>query len=165
MAPETLPEQLVAYLADARAIEAQATQLLQRAPKIAGDLELERLFAEHLEETHEHTRLVEERLDALGGKPSVLKDAGLRLSGLNWGGFFQGHLDTAGKLTAFALAFEHLEIGAYEHLKRVAARAGDHVSVRTAERILAHERAAADKLVGAFDQAVDASLRQKDLAV
>lgn len=162
--PDDLTEQLTKYLADAHAIEAQAEQLLQRAPKILGAGELETIYTEHLEETREHKRLVEGRLDALGGKPSKLKDAGLRLGALNWGAFFQGHPDTAGKLTAFAYAFEHLEIGAYEQLKRVAERAGDHVTARMAEQILGEERAAAQKLAGSFDAATDASLRQQGVA-
>ncbi|MBA2262539.1 MAG: DUF892 family protein [Solirubrobacterales bacterium] len=103
-------------------------------------------------------------MDALGGKPSKLKDAGLRLGALNWGAFFQGHPDTAGKLTAFAYAFEHLEIGAYEQLKRVAERAGDHVTARMAEQVLGEERAAAQKLAGSLDAATDASLRQQGIA-
>ena len=162
--PDDLTEQLTKYLADAHAIEAQAEQLLQRAPKIIGAGELEPVYTEHLEETREHKRLVEERLDALGGKPSRLKDAGLSLGALNWAGFFQGHPDTAGKLTAFAYAFEHLEIGAYEHLKRVARRAGDQPTVAMAERILGEERSAAQKLAGSFDAATDASLRQQGFA-
>ncbi len=159
--PDDVTEQITKYLADAHAIEAQAEQLLQRAPKILGARELEPIYTEHLEETREHTRLVEERLDALGGKPSKLKDAGMRLGALNWGGFFQSHPDTAGKLTAFAYAFEHLEIGAYEHLKRAARHAGDQATVDLADRILGEERGAAQKLAGSFDAATDASLRQQ----
>src|SRR3954469_12978710 len=67
------------YLADAHALEAQAVQLLERGPKIAGDSELARLFASHLEESREHQRLVEARLEARGAKPSRLKDAAMRL--------------------------------------------------------------------------------------
>jgi len=159
--PGDLTEQLTKYLADAHAIEGQAEQLLQRAPKIIGAGELAPLFTEHLEETREHKRLVEERLEALGGKPSKVKDAALRLGALNWASFFQGHPDTAGKLTAFAYAFEHLEIGAYEHLKRVARRAGDQATLEVAERILGQERTAAQKLAGSLGAATDASLRQQ----
>jgi ferritin-like metal-binding protein YciE len=156
--PDGVGEQLSKYLADAHAIEAQAVALLERGPKLAGDAELALLYSEHLEETRDHRRLVEERLDARGGDPSSLKDAALRLGALNWGAFFQAHPDTPGKLAAFAYAFEHLEIAGYEELKRVAARVGDAETTATAERILAEERAAAEKLAGAFDRAVEASL-------
>src|SRR3954454_5531048 len=81
------------YLADAHALEAQAIQLLERGPKIAGDSELARLFAAHLDESREHQRLVEERLDARGGSPSRVKDAAMRLGALNWGAFFRSQPD------------------------------------------------------------------------
>jgi ferritin-like metal-binding protein YciE len=164
VSPEDLEKQLVKYLADAHAIEKQAIQLLERAPKITGEPELERLYDEHLEETEEHRRLVEQCIEAHGGTPSKLKDAAMRLGALNWSLFFQAHPDTPGKLAAFTFAFEHLEIAGYELLKRVAARAGDASAVELAERILAQERAAAQKIASAFDRAVEASLAAQGVA-
>src|SRR3954471_19286639 len=152
-------EQLRKYLAAAPAIEHQAIELLERAPKISGDSPLAQIYEEHLAETLEHEELVVQRLRALGGDPSTLKDAALRLGALNWGAFFQGHPDTPGKLAGFAYAFEYLEIGAYEQLKRVAERAGEPETVEMAERILAQEREAARRIAGAFDEAAAASLQ------
>jgi ferritin-like metal-binding protein YciE len=83
------------YLADAHALEAQAIQLLERGPKIAGDSDLARLFATHLEESRTHQQLVEERLEARGATPSRVKDAALRMGALNWGAFFQSQPDHA----------------------------------------------------------------------
>src|SRR5215212_147498 len=125
VARDDLREQLRKYLADAHALEQQAIGLLERAPDIGGEAGLASLYEEHLAETREHAELVESRLAALGGDPSSLKDGALRLGALNWAAFFQGHPDTPGKLAAFAYAFEHLEIGGYEQLRRVAERAGD----------------------------------------
>jgi ferritin-like metal-binding protein YciE len=156
--PSALGEQLNKYLADAHAIEAQAIQLLEKGPKIAGDEELARIYREHLEESREHQRLVEERLAARGSSPSRLKDAAMRLGALNWGLFFAAQPDTPGKLAAFAYAFEFLEVGGYEQLKRVARRAGDEETERLVERILGEERAMADRVAGGFDRALDASL-------
>jgi ferritin-like metal-binding protein YciE len=156
---DDLDTQLNKYLADAHAIEAQAIQLLESGPELAGDPELARLYEEHLAETREHQRLVEERLDARGGDPSSLKDGLMRAGALNWGMFFQTHPDTPGKLACFAYAFEHLEIAGYEQLKRVAERAGDAETVAVSERIIPEEQAAAKKLYGAFGLAVEASLR------
>ena len=82
----------------------------------------------------------------------------MAMGGLNWGGFFKAHPDTPGKLAAFAYAFEHLEIAGYELLKRVAQRAGDHETVALADRILADERGAADKIAAHFDHATEAAL-------
>jgi len=147
------------YLSDAHAIEEQAIGLLERAPALVEDTSIATIFGDHLSETREHAELVQSRMKALGGDSSSLKDAAMRLGALNWGSFFQGHPDTPGKLVAFAYAFEHLEIGGYEQLKRVASTAGDEETVRTADAILAEERKAALLLHGAFDAAAAESLR------
>jgi ferritin-like metal-binding protein YciE len=159
--PEDLQEQLRKYLADAHAIEEQAIALLERGPKLAGNEHLADIYAEHLEETRDHAELFQERLTALGGDASTSKDAALRLGALNWGAFFQGHPDTPGKLAAFAYAFEHLEIGGHEQLKRVAARAGDAETVQMVEGIISQEREAAGRIAGAFDEATAASLESQ----
>ena len=155
---DDLQKRLQKYLSDAHAIEQQAIALLERGPKIAGETALAELLDEHLRETREHARLVEERLSAIGGSTNVLKDAALRLGALNWGLFFQAHPDTPGKLAAFAYAFEHLEIAGYEELKRVAQRAGDEQTVALTDRILTEEHAAAAKLSGVFERTAEASL-------
>jgi ferritin-like metal-binding protein YciE len=153
------------YLADAHAIEEQAIGLLERAPKLVEDKELESVFDDHLSETREHAELVQTRLTNLGGDASSLKDAAMRLGALNWGTFFQGHPDTPGKLVAFAYAFEHLEIGGYEQLKRVATAAGDTETARLVETILGEERNAATLLAGTFDKAASESLRAVGVTV
>jgi ferritin-like metal-binding protein YciE len=157
--PDDLDKQLNKYLSDAHAIEAQAIQLLEKAPKIGGDDErLARLYNDHLEESREHQRLVAKRLEARGGSTNAFKDAAMRLGALNWGGFFAAQPDTPGKLAAFAYAFEFLEVGGYEQLKRVASRAGDGQTERLADRILLDERAMAERLANNFDRAVEAAL-------
>jgi ferritin-like metal-binding protein YciE len=156
--PDDLHGQLRRYLADAHAIEKQAETLLERGPKLAGSPTLANIYSEHLDETREHAEAIEARLDALGGDPSTLKDSAMRLGALNWGAFFQGHPDTPGKLAAFARAFEHLEIGGYEQLRRVAERANDQETARVVEHILAQERDASQRIAAAFGDAVEASL-------
>jgi ferritin-like metal-binding protein YciE len=146
------------YLSDAHALEAQAIRLLQRGQNIAGSGPLAALFADHLAESRRHEDLVEARLRARDASPNALKDAALRLGALNWGAFFQAQPDTPAKLAAFAYAFEHLEIGGYEQLTRVAERAGDAETVAAVQGILSEERAAAEKLYRAFADALDASL-------
>ncbi|MFL5911714.1 MAG: ferritin-like domain-containing protein [Gaiellaceae bacterium] len=157
--PDDIREQLRKYLADAHAIEAQAIKLLEQAPESAGDPELATAYRKHLEETRGHQRLVEQRLDALGGDPSSLKDSAMRAGALSWGAFFETHPDTPGKLAAFAYAFEHLEIAAYEELKRVAEKVGDTDTVRVADEILTEERTAAATLASSFDRAASAALQ------
>lgn len=158
--PDDLDAQLDKYLEDAHAIEAQAIKLLEGAADNLDDPELAQLFHEHLQETRSQQGLVDARLEARGGRSSGLKDTAMRGGALGWATFFETHPDTPGKLVAFAYAFEHLEIAAYEALKRVAQRAGDAETVRTADEILLQERAAAAKLAAAFDRATEVALRE-----
>jgi ferritin-like metal-binding protein YciE len=158
LSPDDLTDQLRKYLEDAHAIEAQAIQLLSKGSDLAGTSELASAYEEHLAQSKEHEQLVEDRLTSYGARPSRLKDAALRLGALNWGTFFGAQPDTPAKLAAFSYAFEHLEIGAYELLRRVADRTGDAQTQAMADTILGEERAAAEKIHGAFDSALDASL-------
>ena len=159
-----LTSKLQSYLADAHAIEMQAVGLLKRSRGPAEPSELKEAIDDHLSETEEHARLVDERLHALGSSPSSVKDAALRLGALNWSAFFAAQPDTPAKLAGFAYAFEHLEIAGYELLARVAARAGDADTQALAGRILAEERAAADRLHALFGAAMDATLELQGVA-
>jgi ferritin-like metal-binding protein YciE len=158
LSPDDLNDQVRKYLEDAHAIEAQAIQLLSKGPDLAGTSDLASAYEEHLAQSREHQQRVENRLNSYGARPSRLKDAALRLGALNWGMFFGAQPDTPAKLAAFSYAFEHLEIAAYELLRRVAGRAGDDQTQAMADTILGDERAAADKIHRAFDSALDATL-------
>jgi ferritin-like metal-binding protein YciE len=155
---DDMPAELVKYLADAHAIEAQAIQMLESAPKFVDERDLAKIFEEHLEETRVHQATINARLHAHDASPSKLKDAAMRLGALNWGAFFKAQPDTPAKLAGFNYAFEHLEIAGYEELKRVAAHAGDPETVRVAERIEGDERAAAHAIAANWDRALQVSL-------
>jgi ferritin-like metal-binding protein YciE len=159
VAEQDLEKRVRKYLTDAHAIEAQSIQLLESGRKALGSSTLAALFEQHLAESRAQQEMIEQRLEALGDEPSTFKDAAMRLGALDWNLFFLGHPDTPGKLAGFAYAFEHLEIGGYEQLWRVAERAGDAETVRVAQLILEQERRTAEKLAGAFDEAVTAALK------
>jgi ferritin-like metal-binding protein YciE len=155
---EDVGQDVIKYLRDAHALEGQALQLLETGPQIAGFEALAEVFREHLEETREHQRLVDERLSGLGSGPARFQAAGLRAGALNLGTFFKAQPDTPAKLAGFAYAFEALEAGGYELLTRTARRAGDETTAMLAQEILASEHAAAEKVAGTWDAAVDAAL-------
>src|SRR3954452_946237 len=139
LGPDDLSDQVVKYLADAHAIEKQSLELLERGPKVAGSDVLAQALADHLEETRDHERRVAARLEELGSSPSRLKDAALRLGGLNWGGFFAPDPDTPATRAGFAFAVDHLEIAGDEFLKRVAGRAADDPPAELADALAAEE--------------------------
>ncbi len=73
--------------------------------------------------------------------------------------FARSQPDTPGKLTAHAYSYEHLELAAYEELRRVARSAGNEQTAALAERIVDEERAAAAAIRERFEPAVEASLQ------
>ncbi|HTW11708.1 MAG TPA: DUF892 family protein [Solirubrobacteraceae bacterium] len=162
--PHDLDPKLNSYLADAHAIEVQSLKLLEKATDLAGTNELATAYREHYRETEGHERLVAGRLEARGASPSGIKDAALGMGALNWGAFFSAQPDTPAKLAVFAYAVEHLEIGAYELLKRVAQRAGDQETAQLADQIIAQELDAARLVRALFSEALEATLSAQNLA-
>jgi ferritin-like metal-binding protein YciE len=162
--PDDLDEQLVKYLVDVHAIEQQAAQLLRKGPELVGDDRLAASFEEHLEDTEHHSERIEGRLRAHDSKPSRFQDAAMRGQAVNFGAFFDAQPDTTAKVAGFAFAFEHLEVAAYELLRRIAQRAGDTATVEVAEANLAEERAAAERIAGLWDHAIEAGLAEQGVA-
>ena len=162
MADRTLDEQLIKYLTDAHSIEVQALEQMRFAPKIAGDPDLSRMFEEHFDETKEHERLVREELDRRDASPSTVKDVAGRVGGWGMVLFAKANPDTPGKLAMHAYSYEHMELAAYELLRRFAERASDERLRELAGRIGGQERAMADRIDERWDRAVEASLREKD---
>jgi ferritin-like metal-binding protein YciE len=162
--PDDLNEQLSSYLADAHAIEKQAISLLEGGQEIVEETALASLFDEHLDQTRSQQERLEKRMDARGSSPSLIKDIGLRLGGLNNGAFFAVQPDTPAKLAGFAFAFEHLEVAAYEELRRVAERAGDTETASLAAEIADEERAMGARIAEHWDDAVEAAFREQGVA-
>lgn len=161
MAEHTLDEQLNKYLTDVHSIEEQALAQLKLAPRVAGDAELRRMYADHLRETEDQERLVREQLERRGAAPSTVKDVAGRVGGWGMILFARVNPDTPGKLAMHAHSYEHMELAAYELLRRIADRAGDAAVTEMADRIGSQERAMADRLASSWDRAVEASLREK----
>lgn len=155
---EDLDHHLDHYLEDAHALEQQAAQMLAAAPKLVDDELLIEAFRDHREETEGHKRRVEERLEARGASPSRIKDLALRAGALNLGAFFGAQPDTTPKLAGFAYAFENLELGGYELLRRVAERAGDEQTAAMAREVAAEEREAAAKVAATWERAMRAAM-------
>jgi len=148
------------HLGEVHALENQSIKLLGKGEQIAGDPELSRTCREQLDRSQRHARLIEDRLAAMSGEPSGVKDAALGLGGLNWAFFFSAQSDTPAKLAAFAYAYVHLKIGGYELLKRTASRSGDAATVQLCESLISDERAMAEQLAAVFDSAIEATLAE-----
>ena len=152
---DDLDRQLDSYIADAHALEQQALMLLRAAPALVTDEVLAETFRRHRAETEKHSQWLDRRRAARGSAGNgeqIAKDAALALGGINLGAFFGAQPDSTVKLAGFAYAFEHIEIGAYELLRRVAERAGDTETAATAVEILADERNTAEQIAASWDR-------------
>lgn len=146
------------HLAEVHAFERQAIELLKKSKDIAGSAAVEAVYNQQLEQIRTHAQAVDERLESLGSDSSSIKDSALAMGGLNWGLFFQAQSDTPAKLAAFVYAVLYLKIGVYELLRRTARRIGDTATEKLCDRLLKEKRAMAERLAGAFDAAVEATL-------
>ena len=162
MNERSIHEQIVKYMADIHSIEQQALVQIKIAPKIAGDATLEAAFEKHIGETEDQKRRVDERLEALGGSPSKVKDVAGAATAPAFALFARLQPDTPGKLVSHAFSYEHMELAAYELLSRIAQRANDRQTVELAKQIAAQESEMARRLSDNWDVAVSASLRDKD---
>jgi ferritin-like metal-binding protein YciE len=157
----TIEDQLVAYLADAHALEQHVDAVLASALRMTDVPEVRGPVEHHKQETERHKALLEQRLEAHGASPSKVKDAGMAIGALGLGVFQRMRSDSVGKLARDAFVAEHLEIAAYEMLERVAARAGDEETAEVARRNKADEQAMAAKIASLWDLAVDLSLKEE----
>lgn len=164
MPGEDLNEQLVKYLEDIHSTEQSGITQLRDGANSADDESLASAFRDHLIETQEHERLIAERLAAYDSSASTMKDAAQKGAAKVTGMVAKSAPDTSGKLAIQAFSFEHLEIASYRMLRRVADRAGDQQTVAVADRILAQEEAAAEKLSGLLEQVAERDLERQGVA-
>jgi len=147
----TPQEQLVHFLSDMYSVEQQALAQLVSAPKIAGDPALAMHFRQHHDETEQQAEQVRQRLEALGGSPSAIKDAVMRLGGKGFLLFARVMPETPGRLVNHAYAYEAMEWAGYEMLIRFAERAGDNETVEVAKAIRSEERSMMERLEQCFN--------------
>jgi nucleoside-diphosphate-sugar epimerase/ferritin-like metal-binding protein YciE len=147
---------LVQQLTAVHAIGQQALAQMRRAPLIAGDERLAAIFTAHAGETEAHERLLRERLRAHG--MGVLDGSTERAGGIGMAVFAASEPDTPTKLVSHAFSYEHMEIAAYELLKRMAEEAGDGATAALAAQIGKEAQRMAARLEGSFDLVVEASL-------
>lgn len=147
---------LLDHLRDVHALEQQSLKLLDLAAnELCRDEKLQRMYAKHLEQTQKHERLINDRLEAHAQKPSAIKDLQMTAPGTAFKELGKDPPDIAVKLAMNFFCFEHLEIAAYEQLRRIARRADDDDTVRVAGEILDQERAAAQEVGQSFERAVE----------
>jgi ferritin-like metal-binding protein YciE len=152
-------QEVVHFLSDLYSVELQAIAQLTTAPDIAGDERIALDYRTHYLETEQHAKMVHDRLEALGGSPSAVKDAIMKLGGKGFILFAEIQTETPGRLMAHSFSYEAMEWAGYEALIRLAELAGDMETATLGRTIQAQEREMMDRLESGFDAAEDACHR------
>jgi ferritin-like metal-binding protein YciE len=149
----TRKEQLLHFLSDMYSVEQQALAQMVSAPKIAQDPSLAADFEQHYAETEQQANVVRKRLETLGGSPSAVKNAVMKLGGKAFLLFARVMPETPGRLVVHSYSYEAMEWAGYEMLARFAEQAGDAETVDAAKAIGKQEREMMKRLESHFDAA------------
>jgi ferritin-like metal-binding protein YciE len=148
MEHKALKELFVDELKDLYSAENQLIKALPKMAKAATSDDLRAGFEEHLEQTKEHARRIEEICTELGEKPTGKKCAGMEgliEEGKEMMGEFQDDVLDAAMISA-AQRVEHYEIAAYGTVRTYAELLGHDRAVELLEQTLGEEKETDQKL-------------------
>lgn len=155
----TPQENLLDWLRDAHAMEQQAEQMLKaQSSRLEHYPQLKARIDQHIEETLDQQKLIDECLQRLGGEASTMKDLGGKLMafGQAVGGSMMSDEVIKGAMSGYV--FENMEIASYTVLIAAAQAAGDTQTQKVCEKILPQEVAMADWLLKHLPQLTEAFL-------
>lgn len=165
MTDSKLEQKVIDYLEDNHAMERNVKRMLESMIATQKDEQIVQDLRHHHEETDNHIKLLEERLEAYGHGASMRKD----IQAL--GGAYAKSItdmvrgDKEGKNMRDAFVTEHMEIAAYELLERLAKRAGDQQTAQVARTIRSQEIAMAERIDKTWDTVIDRTLADNNIAV
>jgi ferritin-like metal-binding protein YciE len=159
-----LKDYLTKHLDEAHAMEQNVLRMLDGMIETSDDPGMVDALEHHKQETEEHARLVKERLEAHGADTSKVREVGGILGALAKMPLDMVRGEKAGRNVRDGYATEHMEIASYELLKRYAQRAGDEETVQVCDRIIAQERAMAEKIADSWDVAAEQSMKEEGVA-
>ena len=162
---DQLEGQLIKHIDEAHAMEQNVLRMLDGMIQTTDDPEIVDQLEHHKMETQRHSDLMQQRLEAHGAAPSMVKQAGGILQALAKMPLDIVRGEKAGRNARDGYATEHLEIASYELLKRVAQKAGDQETVQACDQIIADERAMAEKIEQNFDRFAELSLQEEGITV
>ena len=157
--------QLVNHIDEAHALEQTVLRMLDGLIESAEDPEIVDRLEHHKLETQQHESLMRGRLEAHGATPSMVKQAAGMLEALMKMPLDLVRGERTGRSARDAYTTEHLEIAAYELLRRVADRAGDEETSRACLDILEQERAMAQFIEENWDRFAEQSLREAGIPI
>lgn len=137
-------EIVLEWLRDAHSKGQQAVDLYEKqADRNRNYPEVQARFNEYVDQAKRHQRMLEESIERLGGKTSVLKDLGGKI--MAWGQSLSGLPmdDEVVKGVMFCYTFQQMSIGAFRVLIVAAEEAADHQTKAVCEEIMEEDIAMA----------------------
>jgi len=132
-------------LRNQHAVENQAIELLERqVGRLENYPEMRERMRQHIEESKQQAKRLEDLLSGLGTSESTMKDLAMTLTGNLMALGHSTAADEVVKNTFANFAFEHYEIAAYQSLLTLADAAGHSVAVSALRTSLKEEQAMAD---------------------
>jgi ferritin-like metal-binding protein YciE len=160
---EQLKAQLVKHVDEALAMEQNVLRMLDGMISTTDDPELKEALRQHKLETETHADRMEQRLEAHGASPSMVREAGGILGALMKGVLDLARQEKAGRNARDGYATEHLEIASYELLERIARRAGDEETATAAAQNRADEERMAKVIASNWDRFAELSLAEQGI--
>ena len=157
--------QLVKHIDEAHTMEQTIRRLLDGLLQTSDDPEVVDRLERHRLETHQHAATMRGRLEAHGAQPSLARQAVGILEALAKLPLDLMRGEKAGRNARDAYVAEHVEIAAYELLRRIAERAGDEETAAACVEILEQERAMARFIDDNWDRFAALSLQEHGAAV
>jgi ferritin-like metal-binding protein YciE len=161
MSTDQLKAQLVKHIDEAYAMEQNVLRMLDGMIETTEDEEIKNELRQHKLETERHAERMQQRLEAHGATPSMIKEAGGIAGALMKSVVDMARPEKAGRNARDGYTTEHMEIAAYQLLERVAQRAGDEETAAAARENRAEEEAMAQKLDAHWDKFAELSLREQ----
>ena len=156
----TIQEQLIKHIDEAYAMEQDVLRDLAAMIETTADASLRSELEEHKQQTEQHAERLKLRLQTYAHSPSAVREAGGMVKALMKSVVDIARTEKAGRNLRDAYATEHMEMGSYQLLERVASRAGDTETVEVARRNRSEEEEMARKLGSYWDTAAELSLRE-----
>ena len=160
MADQDLRDQLVKHIDEALAMEQNVLRMLDSIAANTEDESFKEDIRRHKIETERQMDRLKARLDAHGGSPSMVREAGGIAQALMKSVVDAVRSEKTARNARDGYATEHLEIASYQLLERVAMRAGDEETAAVARENRAQEEAMARRFEENWDRFAELALQE-----
>ncbi len=160
-----LKDQLIKHIDEALGMEQNVLRMLDGMIETTDDLEIKDELRQHRVETERHADRMQQRLEAHGASPSMVREAGGIVAALMKSVVDLTRQEKAGRNARDGYATEHLEIASYQLLERIARKANDEETAEAARQNRADEEAMAKKIEANWDRFAELSLEEQGIKV